>query len=76
MALIKALDLSVFLVCVNKMCCDNYMLSGDFPISPVLGFGAFTAGAQVQSLVGELRSCQLHMKWPKPFFLKYMLLCN
>ena len=33
----------------------NYMYTGSFLVAEWLGFQAFTAGAWVQSLVGELR---------------------
>ena len=36
----------------------NYMYTGSFLVAKWLGFQAFTAGAWVQSLVGELRSCK------------------
>ena len=42
------------------------MLSRESLAVQWLGLGAFTAVAQVQSLVGELRSCKLHgMARPK-----------
>ena len=44
---------------------SKYKILGNSLMAQWLGLSAFIAGARVQSLVGEIRSCKYHMARPK-----------